>query len=63
VPFTDRILLYQLTDAGGTVRGTFIWRFGVLLAADMPAHHLMPDLPLTPRSAFAALELPVPAGA
>ena len=42
--------------------GTFIWRFGVLLAADPQTHVVLPDIPLAPASAFPALDLPVPAG-
>jgi hypothetical protein len=29
-----------------TDQATFLWRFGVLLAADPPAHRLLPALPL-----------------
>jgi hypothetical protein len=44
----------HLTDAGGTGRGFFLWRFGVLLAADLQAHTTF-HLPLAPPSALAAV--------
>jgi hypothetical protein len=45
----------RLTNASGASGGSFIWRFGVLLAADAQAQALMPDLPLAPPSALAAV--------
>jgi hypothetical protein len=38
----------QLTDANRANRGTFVWRFGVLLAADAQAQAVLPDLPVAP---------------
>jgi hypothetical protein len=52
----------QLTTRAGASVGTFIWRFGVLLAADAQAQALLPDLPKAPASAFTALGELVPAG-
>jgi len=54
----------QLTRTGGTgVTGTdgantgsFVWRFGVLLAADAEAHALLPYLPLAPPSELSAVD-------
>ncbi len=54
----------QLTRTGGTgVTGTdginagsFVWRFGVLLAADAEAHDLLPYLPLAPSNELAAMD-------
>src|SRR5262249_10129578 len=34
--------------------GTFLWRFGALLAADAGAHTLLPDLPIAPQAEVAA---------
>jgi hypothetical protein len=44
----------QLTDTKNANKGLYIWRFGVLLAADAQAHALLPDLPLAPPSEVAA---------
>ncbi|HEY7349543.1 MAG TPA: hypothetical protein VH599_14600 [Ktedonobacterales bacterium] len=45
-----------LQDTGGTGRGSFIWRFGVLLAADSEAHHRLPQLPVAPPAEIAAVQ-------
>jgi hypothetical protein len=45
----------QLQTLDGTHLGTFVWRFGVLLAADAPAHALLPDLPPVPPSELSAV--------
>jgi hypothetical protein len=37
-------------------QGTFIWRFGVLLAADKAAHRLLPTLPIAPQAEIAAVQ-------
>jgi hypothetical protein len=50
----------QIQDVNGTARGTLVWRFGVLLAADAPAHALLPDLPLAPPSELSAVGASVP---
>jgi len=39
----------------GANAGRFVWRFGVLLAADGPAHALLPALPVAPASELAAV--------
>jgi hypothetical protein len=44
------------TASGGTA--VFVWRFGVLLAADASAHALLPALPIAPPSALLALVPP-----
>jgi hypothetical protein len=44
-----------LQTAQGANAGHFVWRFGVLLAADRPAHTLLPSLPLAPASELAAV--------
>src|SRR5262249_9408228 len=41
----------QVGDKGS---GTFLWRFGVLLAADAGAHAILPNLPLASQSEIAA---------
>ncbi len=46
---------FALQTAQGTNAGHFVWRFGVLLAADGPAHTLLPALPLAPASELAAV--------
>jgi hypothetical protein len=46
---------FALKTAQGANVGRFLWRFGVLLAADGPAHTLLPSLPLAPASALAAV--------
>jgi hypothetical protein len=38
------------------VKGTFIWRFGALLAADDAAHRLLPALPLAPLEEIISVE-------
>ncbi|HLV99059.1 MAG TPA: hypothetical protein VKT82_10330 [Ktedonobacterales bacterium] len=40
----------------GTSQGTFLWRFGVLLAADAKAHATYPPLPVAPPEEIAAVE-------
>ncbi len=47
--------LYQL-QAQTQDLGQFLWRFGVLLAADAKAHTTLPDLPLAPLEEIAAVE-------
>jgi hypothetical protein len=42
-------------DSATTVQGTFLWRFGVLLAVDKGAHNLAPWLPLAPQAEIAAV--------
>jgi hypothetical protein len=44
--------------ASGGSASVFIWRFGVLLAADASAHALLPALPLAPPSAIQAMAAP-----
>jgi hypothetical protein len=41
-----------------SIAGTYIWRFGVLLAADSDAQALLPALPLAPPSAIRATSAP-----
>lgn len=43
-------------DIGGSGRGSLIWRFGVLLAADAAAHKLLPRLPIAPQAEIAAVQ-------
>jgi hypothetical protein len=50
----------KMTSGTGPGAATFIWRFGVLLAADAAAHALLPALPMAPPSAIQALTTPVP---
>ncbi|HLW02546.1 MAG TPA: hypothetical protein VKT82_28090 [Ktedonobacterales bacterium] len=45
-----------LQDAGGSGRGSFFWRFGVLLAGDDAAHHLLPALPVAPAAEINAVQ-------
>ena len=45
--------LIPVQAKGGS--GTFLWRFGVLLAADAGAHALLPDLPIASPAAIAAV--------
>lgn len=45
----------EVQTSQGTEAGHFVWRFGVLLAADGPAHALLPALPLAPASELAAV--------
>jgi hypothetical protein len=42
-------------QANGQGSSTFLWRFGVLLAADDAAHTLLPDLPLAPPAEISAV--------
>jgi hypothetical protein len=46
-----------LISVQGTARGdgTFLWRFGVLLAADAGARAVLPDLPIAPKAEIAAV--------
>jgi hypothetical protein len=37
-------------------QGTFLWRFGVLLAADDAAHQLLPNLPIASRVEITAVQ-------
>lgn len=46
----------NLQDSAGTMRGAFIWRFGVLLAADNAAHRLAPNLPIAPEAEIKAVQ-------
>lgn len=46
----------SLQDTAGTKRGAFIWRFGVLLAADDAAHRLLPNLPIAPAAEVKAVQ-------
>jgi hypothetical protein len=39
-------------------QGRFLWRFGVVLAADAQAHATYPELPVAPPEEIAAIELP-----
>jgi hypothetical protein len=50
-----------VTGTDGTNAGSFVWRFGVLLAADAEAHALLPYLPLAPSSELAAVDASSPA--
>ncbi len=45
-----------LISVQGTAKGngTFLWRFGVLLAADAGAHAILPDLPMASKTEIAA---------
>jgi hypothetical protein len=45
----------QLQAPNGINQGSFVWRFGVLLAADAQAHHLAPMLPVAPPAEIAAV--------
>jgi hypothetical protein len=45
-----------LQDSAGTQRGAFIWRFGVLMAADDAAHRLVPGLPIAPKAEIKAVQ-------
>jgi hypothetical protein len=44
-----------LIDQTGHDKGAFVWRFGVLLAADAPAHQLLPALPMAPAADLSAI--------
>lgn len=46
----------NLIDQSGAERGTCIWRFGVLLAADDVAHKLLPSLPIAPQAEINAVQ-------
>jgi hypothetical protein len=46
----------NLVDSAGTQRGAFIWRFGVLLAANDAAHRLLPNLPIAPAAEVKAVQ-------
>jgi hypothetical protein len=50
----DGCQISSLTPSGGAA-ATFIWRFGVLLAADAGAHATLPALPIAPPSAIQAI--------
>ncbi len=39
-----------IEDGHGKTLGAFIWRFGVLMAADEGARQLLPDLPIAPQA-------------
>lgn len=45
-------------QANTTNQGVFLWRFGVLLAADKQAHINHPELPIAPPAEIAAVEQP-----
>lgn len=45
----------RLQGPDGTVAGHFVWRFGVLLAADADAHSLLPGLPIAPGEEITAV--------
>ncbi len=51
----------HLTSGDGASQGYYVWRFGVLLAADARAQVLRPDLPLAPPSALIAVGATSPA--
>ncbi|HEY7983487.1 MAG TPA: hypothetical protein VID73_04925 [Ktedonobacterales bacterium] len=51
----------SVTIRSGPTDAAFIWRFGVLQAADAAAHALLPALPVAPPSAVQALATPTPA--
>ena len=44
-----------LQDLAGANRGVFIWRFGVLLAADETAHQALPSVPIAPQAEIDAV--------
>ncbi|HEX8034756.1 MAG TPA: hypothetical protein VF510_12955, partial [Ktedonobacterales bacterium] len=44
----------QILDSSGKF-ARFIWRFGVLLAADVAAHQLVPSLPVAPQAEIDAV--------
>jgi hypothetical protein len=46
----------MLLDQTGGANGSFIWRFGVLLAADSAAHKLLPHLPIAPQAEIDAVQ-------
>jgi hypothetical protein len=45
-----------LAFVNGVSQGTFLWRFGVLLAANAKAHGTYPQLPVAPPEEIAAVE-------
>jgi hypothetical protein len=47
--------LQTTQGVAATPVGHFVWRFGVLLAADGPAHAVLPALPLAPAGEVAAV--------
>jgi hypothetical protein len=49
-------MIQLLNATGSTVLGTFLWRFGVVLAVDAGAHALAPWLPIAPQAEVAAVE-------
>jgi hypothetical protein len=65
VPQSDNIVQVRYHDIEGCVlqaqapdgssQGSFVWRFGVLLAADAQAHRLAPSLPAAPPAEVAAV--------
>jgi len=46
----------DLLDTTGGANGNFVWRFGVLLAADSTAHTLLPHLPIAPQTEINAVQ-------
>ncbi len=46
----------QITQTDGAVAGTVVWRFGVLLAADVKTHRTYPWLPLAPKAEVEAVQ-------
>jgi hypothetical protein len=44
----------DLVASDRSEHGRFVWRFGVLLAADAPAHTTLPFLPLAPATEIVA---------
>ncbi len=54
-PATPAGCVMQVQDEGTPV-GTFLWRFGVLFAADQTAHASVPTLPMAPPEELAAAE-------
>lgn len=48
--------LMTAQDTSGSSLGSFIWRFGVLLATDSKAHKLLPSLPVAPPAEIAAVK-------
>jgi hypothetical protein len=46
----------MLQTSTATNQESFIWRFGVLLAADNAAHHLLPSLPIAPQAEINAVQ-------
>lgn len=48
----------MVLDVNGVDQGLYLWRFGVLLAADKKAHAAHPELPVAPPAELAAVEQP-----